>query len=165
MCMPEVACRIEVEEMPDTEAVHVWCGWGSCESLYSILQWVDSRLHVQRSPLSCPIAIHRTHLKVVVGCWLEIFEKKRVVADSGIGLTIEVNLIVVSILHRLPLWRNAIRLNVSLEEFRSRQSTLLAQGFVRLVQTCETLHAKRYSLLCDVAGSQTNDDLGIFSYQ
>ena len=26
MCMPEVACRIEVEEMPDTKAVHVWSG-------------------------------------------------------------------------------------------------------------------------------------------
>ena len=106
---------------------------------------------MQRSPLSCPIAIHRTHLKVVVGSWLEVFEKKRVVADSGIGLTIEVDLIVVSILHWFPLWRNAIRLNVSLEQLRSSQSTLLAQGFVRLVQTCEAINTEFYCLLCDVA--------------
>ena len=117
---------------------------------------------MQRRPLTCTLAIDCTHLEIIVGGRLEIVEEERIVADSGISLTVEGYLIVVSILHRLPLWSDTIRLNISLEEFWSCQGTLLSQGFIRLIQTCETLHTEFYSLLCDVAGRQTHDGFGHF---
>lgn len=58
--------------------------------------------------LTRTLVIDCAHLEIIVGGRLEVAEEERIAADSGASLTIEDYLVIVSILHRLPLWNDTI---------------------------------------------------------